>query len=173
MFLRSLIVKNYRSLENVRLEDLDRFNVLIGRNNSGKSSIFGALQHLSNRVRQGNINMSRVLTDLDPSRSLEITLMFELRTQDRRDYLDLLRVSDNRKEALLSSPLFEYVEFHFEAPAGQPELLNLQETRVRTEDAKWATTQRRTGDLTSEHAQSTMVLIEAIRDPSISGSTWE
>ena len=43
MFLHSLAVKNYRSLEEVRLEELGYFNVLIGRNNAGKSSIFKAL----------------------------------------------------------------------------------------------------------------------------------
>jgi AAA15 family ATPase/GTPase len=47
MFLRSLTIKNYRSLENVKLPDLGRFSVLIGRTNSGKSSVFGALEFLS------------------------------------------------------------------------------------------------------------------------------
>jgi hypothetical protein len=164
MYLRSLAIKNYRSLEEIRLDNLNRFNVLIGRNNSGKSSVFGALQLLSNRVLQGTINMDRVLTDLDLSRSLEITLMFEVRSQDRRDFIDSLRIPHNdRREDMLDSPLLRHVEYHFEAPPGQPELLNLQETRVRTEDGRWATTQRRTGDLTTENAESTMVQIDFIR----------
>jgi len=36
MLLHSLEIKNYRSLEHVTLNDLQQFNVLIGRNNAGK-----------------------------------------------------------------------------------------------------------------------------------------
>ena len=45
MHLRLLEIKNFRSLEHVELDRFDQFNVLIGRNNSGKSAFFGALHH--------------------------------------------------------------------------------------------------------------------------------
>ena len=45
MFLESLEITNYRSLEHVKLDHLQKFNVLIGRNNAGKSSVFNALYH--------------------------------------------------------------------------------------------------------------------------------
>jgi AAA15 family ATPase/GTPase len=47
MFLDALEVKNYRSLEDVKLDSFDRFNVLIGRNNTGKSSVIGVLDLLN------------------------------------------------------------------------------------------------------------------------------
>jgi predicted ATP-dependent endonuclease of OLD family len=77
VFLQSLTNKNYRWLEDVRLNRLDRFNVLIGRNNSGKSSVFSALQFLYDGLTSSVSDSERVLTDLDPSRSLEVMLTFE------------------------------------------------------------------------------------------------
>jgi AAA15 family ATPase/GTPase len=47
MFLRSIEIQNYRSLEQVRLDNLQQFNVLIGRNNAGKSSVFEAISWLA------------------------------------------------------------------------------------------------------------------------------
>src|SRR6266702_7711358 len=47
MWLYCLEVKNYRSLEDVKLDHLQQFNVLIGQNNAGKSAVFGALQGLN------------------------------------------------------------------------------------------------------------------------------
>jgi len=63
MFLRSLAIKNYRSLEDVKLDKLDHFNVLIGRNNSGKSSVFGALQLVNGIVNNVPLD-SQVVTPL-------------------------------------------------------------------------------------------------------------
>src|SRR5215211_2642623 len=108
MFLRSLVIKNYRSLEDVRLEKLGRFNVLIGRNNSGKSSVFGVLQVLNAVMQQEPIEVERVLTKLDQSRSLEITLTFEPRSQDREEFVNLLPKTEaqwRRRKEMLDSPL--------------------------------------------------------------------
>src|SRR3712207_2242499 len=97
MLLRSLTIKNYRSLEGVQLNRLDRFNVLIGRNNSGKSSVFGALQFLNNRLRGTVSDWERVLTDLDLTRSLEIILTFEPRQQDREEFIDLVATTEAQR----------------------------------------------------------------------------
>ncbi len=51
MLLRTLEIQNYRSLESAALGDLSQFNVLIGRNNSGKSAIFGGLSLLGKSIR--------------------------------------------------------------------------------------------------------------------------
>ena len=92
--MRSLTIKNYRSLEDVRLDRLDRFNVLIVRNNSGKSSVFGALQFLYSSLKGSALNGERVLTDLDVNRSLEIVLTFEPRQQDREEFIDLVSTTE-------------------------------------------------------------------------------
>lgn len=149
MFLRSLTIKNYRSLEEVQLGKLERFNVLIGRNNSGKSSVFGALQLLSRRVREGALDLQRVLTDMDRTRSLELVLAFKPKHEDREEYVDLVSTTEGqrgRRAEILRSPLLREVEFTFKAPEGQPGLLHLRQTRVRTEDNQWAVVQSMHGD---------------------------
>src|SRR5881628_1470077 len=90
MLLRELEIKNYRSLEHVQLKDLGRFNVLIGRNNSGKSAIFGALALLNAAIRGGSVDWATVITAKDPARSLEIRLLVETRQRDREDFVEFL-----------------------------------------------------------------------------------
>ena len=43
MKLHSVTVERFRSLQSVTLSNCGRFNVLIGKNNAGKSSILSAL----------------------------------------------------------------------------------------------------------------------------------
>ena len=45
----TLIIKNFKSLKNVRL-DLQKINLFIGPNNSGKTNVFKALEYLFNSV---------------------------------------------------------------------------------------------------------------------------
>lgn len=145
MFLRSVTIKNFRGLENARLDKLGRFNVLIGRNNSGKSSVFGALQLVGSAVNKVAFDSQRVLTDLDASRSLEIHLTFDTQDRDREDLLNLLYATPElrqRGEQARNSPLMRQIEYLFKAPQGRPDLLRPHETRVRAEEGQWATVQR-------------------------------
>lgn len=54
--LDSLLIKNFRSLENFEVSKLGRVNLIVGKNNSGKSSVLEAL-----RIYAGN--GQRVLLD--------------------------------------------------------------------------------------------------------------
>lgn len=49
--LKSLTIKNFRSLEDLQIEKLGRVNLIVGKNNSGKSSVLEAL-----RIYAGNAN---------------------------------------------------------------------------------------------------------------------
>ncbi len=125
MFLRSLEIKNYRSLEDAKLEGLEHLNVLIGRNNSGKSSLFSALSLLNSMIRgsvdAGHVN--RVLTAHEVARSLKLRLIFDARPSDREQFLDFLgaswpgRVTEERREAMLNRWLFSQVAFAFTVPS--------------------------------------------------------
>lgn len=44
MRLESFAIKNYRSIAEVNVEPCGDFNVLIGRNNSGKSNILASIE---------------------------------------------------------------------------------------------------------------------------------
>ncbi|MEL7407813.1 MAG: AAA family ATPase, partial [Cyanobacteria bacterium J06558_2] len=56
MRIESLKIKNYRCLQNIEINDMPAFCVLVGANGSGKSSffdVFGFLRDsLKNNVRQ-------------------------------------------------------------------------------------------------------------------------
>src|SRR5262249_11022825 len=52
MFLPTVEIRNYLSIEHAVLDGLDRLNILIGKNSAGKSAVFGALWFLG-RVMHG------------------------------------------------------------------------------------------------------------------------
>ena len=54
--IKKLKIKNYKSLKDVELE-LDKFNVLIGPNASGKSNLLDCLTFIS-EIAQGSIDKS-------------------------------------------------------------------------------------------------------------------
>ncbi|MDP9478952.1 MAG: AAA family ATPase [Actinomycetota bacterium] len=144
-------IENFRSLEHVRLDGIDRFNVLIGRNNSGKSSVLGALELLgrvlSNRD-PGGVGWDRVLSRLDASRSLGVELTFELGPVERSSFFDLLGLGSRfpgGRERIDGSPLLRRVRYLFRSPPGSPDLLHLRETRAIAEDGAWSVVQRMTG----------------------------
>lgn len=50
--LKSLIIKNFRSLEDFQVEKLGRVNLIVGKNNSGKSSVLEALRIFAGNAHQ-------------------------------------------------------------------------------------------------------------------------
>jgi predicted ATPase len=140
VLLRELEIANYRSLEHVKLEKIDRFNVLIGRNNAGKSSVFGAVAHLSQGLRGEGINWEAILTGNDPTRALVIRLLFSLSEAERRKCVDLtgVRLSPERRQQLYDSPFLRQGDFEFTG-APRSQLLHLRRTRIIAEDNEWAT----------------------------------
>lgn len=156
MLLRSLTIKNYRSLEDVTLDGLGRFGVLIGRNSAGKSSVFNVLALLAQAVGgQGYLpQWDRDLTDHDGDRSLEVRLVFDPQPEERRDFIGLLYPhgepawgsGQRQRERLLDSPFFRRVEFSFQSfrisAEGPHHVLHLRQTRLQAEDGDWATVQQ-------------------------------
>lgn len=51
--LNSLKIENFRSFENYEMRDLGRINLIVGKNNSGKTSVLEALHLVAS---QGNEN---------------------------------------------------------------------------------------------------------------------
>ena len=149
MLLHTLEIKNYRSLEHVKLDNLQHFNVLIGRNNAGKSSVFLALQQLGQVFRGQILFPPEVLTDRDSNRALEIHLTFKPNNQERETFIDLLIAAgfnSTHREEVLQSPFFRMVKFLFRSVAGNPGLIHLRETQLLTQDGAWVTIHRMVGD---------------------------
>jgi len=180
MFLRSLTVRNYRSLEEVQLEQLGHFNVLIGRNNSGKSSVFGALALLSKALQDEDEEeiSNKVLTDQDRNRSLEISLMFEPKAEERKEFIDLLCTTsdeEGRYDTMLGSPLLQRVQYSFKTLEGMPGYPYLRETKLLAEDDTWAVVQKVDRESRSSAPASTYIKIRSVvenhpREPL--GSGW-
>src|SRR5260370_27462915 len=148
MLLGTSEIKNYRSLEHVTLDNLQHFNVLIGRNNAGKSSVFLALSQLG-LVLQGQSLPPEVLTDRDPGRSVEIQLIFKPNSQERETFISLLIPADlhgNRRQMITKSPFFRMVQFSFRSAAGNPYPLHLRETKLLAQDGNWVTIHQMIGD---------------------------
>src|SRR5260221_3878859 len=149
MLLHTIEIKNYRSLEHVKLENLQHFNVLIGRNNAGKSSVFLALQQLGQALHGQILFPPEVLTDRNSNRALEIRLTFKPNYQEREAFIDLLITAgfnSSHREEVLQSPFFRMVKFLFRSVAGNPGVIHLRETQLLTQDGTWVTIHRMVGD---------------------------
>ncbi len=161
MFLQTLEISNYRSLEQIILSDMGQFNVLMGRNNSGKSSVFNALFYLNKILHNEQIlEMSRVVTAGDAKRLLQMRLVFRTRQQDREEFIDLLIAGgfpEESKESMINSSLIRQIEFTFRSPASMPHYLHLRETKIQTEDNKWAVIQRMVGDENSVNPENRFI----------------
>lgn len=150
MLLISLEIKNYRSLEDVKLEGLEKFNVLIGRNNSGKSAVIGALAYLNEAIHGRQLTWERALRWGIGERPLELYLTFKPLTNEREEFIDLLCALSpevqSRRDRLLESSLLRQIEFSFQTVVANPQLLHLDKTKVLAEDGNWAIVQTLRGD---------------------------
>lgn len=166
MFIHSLEVKNYRSLEYIKLDNLQRFNVLIGRNNAGKSSVFQVLYDLNTLYAYSNAIISTDnLTDRDIKRALEITLIFKPNQQEREEIVGILIAAGfdpQRRTNVLEGPFLRRIRFSFKSVAGNPSLMHLRETSILAEDGKWTIVQKMTGDEQTANPQQNYVLISTV-----------
>src|SRR5436305_14490807 len=59
MLLQSASIRNFRSIEELQLSGCRGLNVLIGKNNAGKSNILAAIHAVFNCTRGGRVVVSR------------------------------------------------------------------------------------------------------------------
>lgn len=146
MLLSSLEVRNFRSLEYIKLDELSQFNVFIGRNNAGKSTILGALQFLAATAFrfEGNYNRpddASVLTAHDLARVLSYRLEFQPSVEERAHFVDLMIAAGygaERRENTLDGAFLTRLAYRFAAPAGLPSQVKLHEVLILAEDETWA-----------------------------------
>jgi predicted ATPase len=138
MKLTRFSVKNFRSLESVELTGLSQFNVLIGKNNSGKSSCFAAIRFLSDVIHGGAIWSwgDNILSKFSNHQSWEIELEFEVHPKDRQNIIPLLAREADVDEWLQSGCL-RGVQFKFRSSPLDPKIVYPKETRVRGRKGSW------------------------------------
>src|SRR5229473_2451292 len=125
MLLRRYEAKNYLSIHEAAMDGLGNFNVLIGRNNSGKSAVFSSLYFLSRRIRNVNVDEQiRRLPGHDQNKSLEMRLRFKLRESDRQEFLNLLFPDEGaQRERLFKSQFMRMAQFLLMSLPGNPNTL--------------------------------------------------
>src|SRR6266404_2579468 len=105
MAVRAVHIKHYRSIQDTPLSPCAEFNVLIGKNNAGKSNILSAIElvfmHLQSGRLSGPLRLSRpqeCFTDRDNTIPFRIGIEFDL-TSEVNDGL--------RKELIKEAPHLE------------------------------------------------------------------
>jgi hypothetical protein len=150
--IESLLVENYRSLEKVQVSGLGSYNVLIGKNNTGKSSLLNAVELMTRAVVGGSERApsAGLITDDDVSRPFSVTVVGRPDREERQAFVSAIaapsRVRSDIESVLLESPFAQQLEYSFSteprqtvSQAGQPGPFYLRQVRIMAADAAWAT----------------------------------
>src|SRR5262245_35527456 len=105
MHLTDIEIKNFRSLKHVRLDLRSGLNVIVGRNNTGKTNLFHAIRHAvgpagtrGEGLRLDHDDFYRPSPRDEPETLIEVTLRFSDLSDDQR------------------AQFFEIVEFNLAEP---------------------------------------------------------
>lgn len=107
MNLETISIKNFRSIEDIEVENCGNFNVLIGKNNSGKSNILSAIHTFFTCIQSGNVvaldpPIGKAIDSFQKNTEIpiEITLTFFLSLAERDALIrDIVTESPQMKNA--------------------------------------------------------------------------
>jgi len=103
-------IKNFKNFKSLELNDLERVNLIIGKNNSGKSSLLEAiLLHNMNIVSMIPIIKSRN-TDLSDVTNFKHIIQAFFNNFNTKEPIDLIGVFENNKKVSVSFRLLEKEE---------------------------------------------------------------
>lgn len=108
MKLQSVSIKKFRSIDGIELENVGGFNVMIGKNNSGKSNILSAINSFFKSIRNGDVVNLHTPIDKEidffnrkTNLPIEITLAFSLSREDRQALVqDIVTEAPQMKNAV-------------------------------------------------------------------------
>lgn len=153
MFLSSLSVRNYRSIVDATLEGLGHVNVLIGRNNAGKSSVFSALRLLRDLQTNQIPNWVAIAPFGNMADTLGMSLVFTLGSQEREELANRLLVAGydgSRRQALLDGTFAR--KLRLDLVLMQPwGWLGINQTDLLVEGDAWAMVQTRSASGDPNH----------------------
>lgn len=133
MEISKIVIKNFKGIEHVELSPVKPINVLIGRNNSGKSSVITCLNFLHEYFGPNNAgNTIKVPAryfreGLDKKPEMKISIFVEQSKEERKEQFirakdswqihnDPPRLSDAAISAQLENDLFSILTLNFVAP---------------------------------------------------------
>jgi putative ATP-dependent endonuclease of the OLD family len=98
MKLSAIYIRNFRSVKDARIEDIDNFNVLIGKNNSGKSNLLAAIHAFFQILSNGSLVSSQPVignlsdfTQRDSSVPISLCARFVLSRDETINILKMMR----------------------------------------------------------------------------------
>jgi predicted ATP-dependent endonuclease of OLD family len=97
--IRSIEIKNYRSLHDVKMTELDDFVILIGKNGSGKSNILEALELFFTDLDLQNNN----------GKSFDPSTWYDKRTQKPIDFVIELEMNTDDLERLFNEEILKRI----------------------------------------------------------------
>jgi predicted ATP-dependent endonuclease of OLD family len=126
MHIHNITVEHFRSAENVVLPTVGAFNVLIGKNNSGKSTVLLAIEGFFQCLRsEGIVTLEPTLGKRidfncqDTKRDISLTVIFKLLPEERLSLLDDIAIESPQLKALIASieqSLFVEITVAIKAP---------------------------------------------------------
>jgi len=99
MKIRGFEIRNYRSLKELKMDDLGNFIILIGKNGSGKSNILEALE----------LFFSDFNIQSDYSKSFDITTWYDKRTEHPIEFIVKLELEDDDLKNILTKEILEKI----------------------------------------------------------------
>ncbi|WP_456325756.1 ATP-dependent nuclease [Desulfonauticus submarinus] len=77
MKIKSISIKNYRSIERIDDLILDTFNIFVGQNNHGKTNFFEAINWFFGGFQRGEDKKKTIFNNDDTARDIEVVIKFE------------------------------------------------------------------------------------------------
>ncbi len=116
MYIKKIIIKNFKCFKNFSFEPNEHMNILVGDNNEGKSTILEAIhlcltgvfrgKYLRNNLTQDIFNkeiVNKYITDIKGNKDVTLPeMLIELYFEDADPILNGMENSQNRNEACIS-----------------------------------------------------------------------
>ncbi|MEL6928681.1 MAG: AAA family ATPase [Cyanobacteria bacterium J06600_6] len=124
MRIESLKIKNYRCLQNIELNNMSAFCVLVGANGTGKSTffdIFSFLQDaLKNNIRQALLirgGFKEVITRDHQQEDIELEIKFRMKILDKERLVTyLLKISQVENKPVIKREILRYKRGSYGSP---------------------------------------------------------
>jgi len=113
------MVKNFRSLEDAKIDGLKNTNVFVGSNNSGKSSVLEVLKLAANACKENPFTIrggfGQIVFGHDINRTIKVTLQISLSRPEREQLVkDVFARKTSKLEKAQASRLLSRLTYSFE-----------------------------------------------------------
>ena len=173
MQIRSFTVTNFKSLRKTTVDNLGNIAVFIGKNNSGKTSLFQAIEFFITKDPNRSVLaecrelVSNGLNGAD-TKNLTLRMKIELSEEERLGYLRQFFEPETMYEQALEGELLRYLTIEATATTASPraEQMGLASGRERIRLLRVTVSNARGGQLTIAHRENrTASYLKVIRGP--------